>query len=129
MVEKTETMVCESQVRGWSHPAVQRLRHALDTKSDGDGLLQREVEEVLLQGAWMSSFLPFPFTAESPEGVRLSAALQRAKERYPNSVVVQEFRWKFWNPHDAVDDGVLFEEAFLGSLTRSAEEARRWPCN
>ena len=127
MTKVPEVRVRELQVRGWSHPAAQRLRHALDMKSDGDGLLQREVEEVLLRGGWMSSFLPFPFTAESPEGVRLSQVLRRVKDRYPHRAIVQEFRWKFWNPADAVNDGVLFEEALVSSLHLSAEEARCWP--
>ncbi len=129
MTTVPETKVCESQVRGWSHPAVQRLRYALDKVSDGDVLLQHAVDEVLLKGGWMSSFLAFPFTAESPEGVRLSAALDRAKKRYPNMSIVQEFRFKFWNPHEAVEQGVLFEEAFMGSLTHSAAIAEMWPRN
>ena len=127
MVLPTNTMVCASQVKGWSHPAVQKLRHALETEGDGEIFLQSEVETVLLDGAWMSSFLPFPFTPESSEGLRLSAALQWAKEKYPNRQVVQNFLFKFWGPHDAVEDGVLFEKAFQASLTLEVSRAQEWP--
>jgi hypothetical protein len=129
MPSATETKVCESQVRGWSHPAVQRLRYALETKSGGDNLLQHEVDEVLVYGCWATSFMPFPFTVESPEGTRLSAALGRTKKRYPHLTIVQGFLFKFWNPHDAVDDGVPFDEGFRASLTYTNVEAGRWPVN
>jgi len=128
-----QKVVPKSLCTGWSHPAVQRLRHALERLSPSDGLLQRDLEEVLLRGVWMTDFLPVPFTNDSAEGVRLQAVLERAKVRHPNRRAVQEFVFKFWNP-DVLDelalmsgDGLDFETAFAQSLTPTHANVKTWP--
>lgn len=133
VLEKNTALVPPSLVKGWKHPAVQRLRFAVQKKGDtAFGYLQGELEHVLLKGAWMTAFLPVPFTEESAEGQLLNAVLKRAKERHPNRAMVQDFVFKFWNP-DRVDElalldgGVEFEIAFQESFTLSEEEVKDWP--
>jgi hypothetical protein len=133
VLDKQLVMVPQSLVRGWKHPAVQRLRFAVQKNGDtAPGHLQGELERVLLKGAWMTAFLPVPFTEESVEGKSLSSALLNLKARFPNRAMVQDFVFKFWNP-DRVDElalldgGVEFETAFQQSFTLSEDEAKDWP--
>ncbi len=133
VLEKKPVMVPQSLVRGWSHPAVQRLRFAVQKKGDtAPGHLRGELEQVLLKGAWMTAFLPVPFTEESVEGKSLSSALLYLKTRFPHRAAVQDFVFKFWDPERVdelalLDGGVDFDTAFRDSLSMSEHEAKDWP--
>ncbi len=133
VLERNEVWVPHSLAFAWSRPAVQRLRHALlHVGTDPDAYLEVELEHVLLDGAWMTAFMSVPFTENSTEGVRLTAALKHLKLRFPHRPAVQDFVFKFWNPGRVdelalQDGGVDFDTAFRDSLSMSESEAKGWP--
>lgn len=133
VLEHSPVLVPHSLAKAWAQPAVQRLRYALlHTGTDPDAYLEVELEAVLLDGAWFTGFMSVPFTAESDEGVRLTAALSHLKARFPHRVAVQDFVFKFWDSKrvDALalmNGGVDFDTAFRDSLSMREHEAKDWP--
>ncbi len=133
VLETKPAMVPQSLVRGWSHAAVQRLRHALlHVGTDPAAYVEVELEHLLLHGAWFTAFLPVPFTAESVEGRMLSDALLHLRTRFQHRAMVQDFVFKFWDPA-RVDElelmfgAVEFDAAFQQSFTMSEPEVKTWP--
>ncbi len=133
VLERNEVMVPHSLACAWAQPAVQRLRHALlHVGTDPDAYLEVELEAVLLDGAWFTTFMSVPFTKGSTEGVRLTAALENLKTRFLHRSAVQDFVFKFWDPARVdevalMNGGVDFDTAFRDSLSLREHEAKDWP--
>ena len=89
--------VSQAQARAWQHPLVLELQEALKTMTH-DFHLKARVSDIILTRGLMTSFLTMPFTVESAEGKRLTLVLEDLKKELPNSILVQDFHFRFWKP-------------------------------
>lgn len=118
-------LVSPAMVQGWGHRHSRRVSAmvmenvSVEELADNlDHVLWDHGDDSGMFGCW---FIPLPFIAASPEAERVEQAWRIVKQRYPDSVVIRDFFWKFYRPQECTMDAILMQNA--GHMPIPAGEA------